>query len=116
MLPLPEDVEGEEDLSSSSVGGLEGECSQGSSITGHKQILLAAALQALHCHGKCVVEEFGSALPPLFGSALPSLLPPVGIGAREEVQALCKAVHATAAPPLWFLWCLIKHLVYFEAI
>lgn len=21
-----------------------------------------------------------------------------------------------AAPPLWFLWCLIKHLVYFEAI
>lgn len=110
MLPLPEDVEGEEDQEdlSSSVGGLEGECSQASSITGHKQILLAAALQALHCHGKCVVKEFGSA--PL------SLLPPVGIGAREEVQALCKAVHVTAAPPLWFSWCLIKHLVYFEAI
>lgn len=105
MLPLPEDVEGEEDQE---VSGLEGECSQGSSITGHKQILLAAALQALHCYGKCVVKEFGSA--PL------SLLPPVGISAREEVQALCKAVHATAAPPLWFLWCLIKHLVYFEAI
>lgn len=105
MLPLPEDVEGEEDQE---VSGLEGECSQGSSITGHKQILLAAALQALHCHGKCVVKEFGSA--PL------SLLPPIGISAREEVQALCKAVHATAAPPLWFLWCLIKHLVYIEAI
>lgn len=37
-------------------------------------------------------------------------LPSVGLRAKEEVQALCKAVRATALP-LRGLWCLIKHSI-----
>ena len=63
------------------TGGLEGEYSQGSSLAGHKQALLAAALQALACCEQCAAEEFGSALP--------SLLPSVGLEVRRRRYKLC---------------------------